>query len=123
MVARLTRNSNGGAPGFSTAPTKKVRARLDPAAGEVAAAAKGLRHRDQLGAVEVEDALGLRLVPGGHVITGQAADVLDPVHRRAHQVRLQREPVAVAAAELHDGLDSRALHADRHRERRGVGVR
>ncbi len=49
-------------------------------------------------------------------------DVLDPVHRRAHQVGLQRQPVAVAADELHDRLGADLLQPDRDRQRRDVGV-
>ena len=85
-----------------------------------------LRHRgaerEQLDRVEVEDAPRLGLVAGGDVVAGEAADVLDPVQRRAGDLGLEREAVAVAARELHDGLHPELLQRDRDGERRGVRV-
>ena len=82
-----------------------------------------LRQRDQLRTVEIEHAACLGLVAGGHVVAGQAADVLHPVHRRAHQLGLEREPVAVAAGQLHHRLDAGLDQPDGDRQRRGVRVR
>ena len=72
--------------------------------------------------VEVEDPARLGLVAGGDVVAGQAADVLDAVQRRAHDVGLEREAVAVAADELEDGSAPQSLDRERQGERRGVGV-
>src|SRR3954454_17300065 len=81
---------------------EEMRRRLDRPSAQVAAGGDRARGREQLRAVEVEDAPGLGLVAGAHVIACQAADVLDAVRRRADDLRLEREPVAVAAHELHD---------------------
>src|SRR5207244_2400788 len=74
---------------------EELRRRVDLAAREI----RALRHRgterEQLDRVEVEHAPCLRLVAGGHVVAGQAADVLDAVQRGARYLRLEREPVAV----------------------------
>jgi hypothetical protein len=96
---------------------------LQRAPGEVAALGQHAGHGEELRAVEVEDAPGLGLVPGRHVVAGEGDHVLDAVHRGADDVGLQREPIAVAADELHDRLDAALLQSDRHRERRGVRVR
>ena len=96
---------------------EEVRRRVDRAAGEVATAADRPRGREQLWAVEVEDAARLGLVAGGDVVAGQAADVLDPVQRGADDVGLQAEPVPVAADELHDRLRPQLLQRDRNRQR------
>src|SRR6476646_8088633 len=93
------------------------RRRVELAAREVAAVAHRLGGRNQLNRVEVEDAPRLRLVTGGDVVPGQAADVLDPVQRGARDVGLQREPVAVATDQLHDRLHVELLQGDRDRER------
>ena len=58
---------------------EEVRRRVERAPGEVAAACHRLRGREQLQAVEVEHAARLGLVAGGHVVAGEAAEVLDPV--------------------------------------------
>jgi hypothetical protein len=102
---------------------QELRMRRDPPARQIPPLGEGPRHRDQLGAVDVEDVLGLGLIPGGHIVTGQTADVLDPVHRRAHQVGLQSQPVSIAAGELHDRLHAGAAHPDGHREGRRVRMR
>jgi hypothetical protein len=114
MSARSTRYSIGGAAGFSTAPTKSR--------GQVAPVGHRAGQRDELGAVEVEDALGLGLVAGGHVIAGQGHEVHDAVQRGAGDLGLQGQAIAVAADELHDRLDAALLQGDGHRERRRVGV-
>ena len=97
---------------------EEVRRRIDRAAGEVAALRDPAGRREQLRAVEVEDAPRLGLVAGGDVVAGQAADVLDPVQRRADDLGLEREAVAVAADELETG--SIAARLDRDRERRAA---
>ncbi len=96
---------------------------LQRPSGEVAALGQHAGEGDELGAVEVEDAAGLGLVAGRHVVAGEGDQVLDAVHRGADDVGLQREPIAVAADELHDRLDAALLQGDGHRERRGVRVR
>jgi len=58
---------------------EEVRRRVERAPGEVAADCHRLRGRQQLQAVEVEHAARLGLVAGGHVVAGEAAEVLDPV--------------------------------------------
>src|SRR5581483_3401462 len=96
---------------------EEVRRRTDVAAGEVGAVRHLLRRREELDGVEVEDAPRLGLVAGGDVVTGEAEDVLDPVQRGAGELGLQREAVAVAAGELHDGLHPELLQRDRDRKR------
>src|SRR5581483_11870253 len=71
----------------------------------------------------VDDTPRLGLVARGDVVAGEAADVLDPVQRRPGDLRLQGEPVPVAADELHDRLHPQLLERDRDRERRRVRVR
>ncbi len=102
---------------------EEVRRRLDHAAREVLAARDRGRRDDQLRAVEVEDAARLLLVARGDVVTGQAADVLDAVQGGADDVGLDREPVLVAADDLHDRLDVELLERDRDRDVGGVRVR
>ena len=102
---------------------EEPRRRLDLAAREVGARRHRRRGGEQLDAVEVEHAPRLGLVARGHVVAGQAADVLDPVQAGPRDLGLEREAVAVAADELHDRLHPELLQRDRDRERRGVRVR
>src|SRR5204863_5651249 len=78
---------------------------------------------DELRTVEVEDPPRLRLVAGGDVVAGEAADVLDPVQCGSDDVGLDGEPVLVPADDLHDGFDAEQPYGDRHRDVRGVCVR
>src|SRR3954451_17860972 len=109
--------------GVLDGPDEEPRGRLEDAAREVAAGGERARHRDELGRVEVEDAARLGLVAGRDVVAGHAADVLDAVHRRADDLALEVQAVAVTARELHDGLDATVLERDRHGQGGGVGVR
>ncbi len=102
---------------------KEVRRRVDRASGEVRAVRHRAAEREQLDRVEVEDASCLGLVAGGDVVAGEAADVLDAVQRGAGDLGLERDAVAVAAGELHDGLHAELLECDRDGERRRVRVR
>ena len=72
--------------------------------------------------VDVEDRLGLRVVARGHVIAGQQEDIARPESRGSQEVRLQRQPVPVAAGELDDRLHPRLRHERPGRERRQVRV-
>src|SRR5579864_1593199 len=102
---------------------EEARRRVDPAAGEI----RAVRHRDtereQLDRVEVEDAARLGLVAGGDIVAGEAADVLDAVQGRAGDLGLERDAVAVAARELHDGLHPELLERDGDGKRRRVRMR
>src|SRR5512133_1463520 len=110
---------DGRRPGVLDGADEEARRGVERPAGQVAAVGQHARECDELGAVEVEDALGLGLVAGADVVAGQRGHVLDAVHRRAHEVGLQREPIAVAADELHDRLDPGLLQRDGHGEWRG----
>src|SRR3954454_18904774 len=102
---------------------EELRCRIDLLAGEILPSSHPLGDADELDRVEVEDAPSFRLVTRGDVVTGPAADVLDPVQRRTCDVRLQREPVPVAAGQLHDGLHTELPQRDGHREWRCVCMR
>ncbi len=100
---------------------EQARGRLDRAAGQVPARRERRRDADELRAVEVEDAPRLRLVPGGHVVAGEAADVLDAVQRGADDVRLAGQAVLVAAHDLQHRLRAAAQEGDRDGDVRGMG--
>jgi hypothetical protein len=74
-------------------------------------AAHRLRHGEQALAVEVVHRLRLGLVADLGVVAAEDEDVVDAERRRAEDVALQREPVAVAAGHLEDRLDA-ALHEE-----------
>src|SRR2546423_1085403 len=101
---------------------EELRRRVNLAPGEIRAARHGAAEREQLDRVEVEDAPCLGLVAGGHVVAGQAEDVLDPVQRRPGDLRLEREAVPVAARQLHDRLHPQLGERDRNPEGRGMRV-
>ncbi len=61
---------------------------------------------------DVEHRLGVGLVAGLRVVAGQDQQVVHPGRRRAHQIGLQRNAIAVAAGELQDRLDA-VLHHER----------
>ena len=101
-----------------------VRRQGKPAAAEQQAfVAHDRRGAEQLRRVEVKDALGFRLVAGGHVIACEAQDVLHAERRRAEQVALQGDAVAVTARHLEHGFVSGADEQRAHAEARHVGVR
>src|SRR5487761_1120957 len=102
---------------------EQMRRGVDRASGEIPAVRHRAAEREQLDGIEVEDAARLGLVAGGDVVAGEAADVLDPVQRGAGDLGLERDAVAVAAGELHDGLHAELLERDRDGERRCVRVR
>ncbi len=72
------------------------------AAEENAFVAHDARRAQQLDGVEVKDALRFRLVPGGDVVAGDAEDVVHAHRRRAEQIALNGDAVAVAAGDLED---------------------
>src|SRR5919109_4982510 len=81
-------------------PDEQPRRGVEDAPGEVAPLGEHARYRDQLRAIEVEHAARLGLVAGDHVVARHAADVLDAVQRRADDLGLEIEAVAVAAGGL-----------------------
>ncbi len=62
------------------------------------------RRAQQLDGVEIENALGLRLVAHRHVVPRQAEHVAHAHRRRAQQITLNGNAVAVAARDLKDRL-------------------
>src|SRR6185312_5230285 len=103
-------------PGVLDGAEEQPRRGLHRPSGEVAPLGQHARDGEELRAVEVEDAAGLGLVTRRHVVAGEGDHVLDAVQRGADDVGLQREPIAVAADELHDRLDAALLQGDGHRE-------
>ena len=87
------------------------------ARGQFAAVADADRGRDQRAGVEIEHRLRLRLIARARVVAAQHQQVADAERRRAEQVALQRDPVAVAAGELQHRLDAALVqdHGRRHR--------
>jgi hypothetical protein len=57
-----------------------------------------------LNGVKIKDALGLGLVAGGHVVAGQAEHILHPHCRRAQNIALNGNAIAVAATYLQDSF-------------------
>ena len=102
--------SFGGSIGMSAAPMKKsaLPVTLRPE-GNSPALADADRGRDQGAGIEVEHRLGVGLVARGRIVAAQHQQVADAERRRAEQVALQREPVAVAAGQLQHRLDAVAL--------------
>ncbi len=98
----------GGANGFSMAPmSQSGRDAERPPGQQQALVAHGAGGLDEADAVEVEHGLGAGVVAEPGVVAGHQQHVRDAQRARRDQVRLQREPVAVAAGELHDRLDPR----------------
>src|SRR5262249_15853451 len=86
--------------------------------GKLALVAQLARHGRQRGRIDVEHRLGLRLVAGLRVVTGEAQEVVHATGGGAHEIGLQRNAVAIAAGELEDGRDTRAREQGR-RDRGG----
>ncbi len=61
----------------------------------------------ELHAVQVEHRVGVRVITEFRVVAGHQQHVRDAHGGGGEQVGLERQPVAVAAGELHDRLDSR----------------
>ncbi|MEZ4635305.1 MAG: HAMP domain-containing sensor histidine kinase [Caldilineaceae bacterium] len=75
------------------------RGQLAPAE-EDAVFAHRARRLEQLDRIEVEDAPRLGLIPGADVVTCEAEDILHAHRRRAQQITLHGDAVAVATAHL-----------------------
>ena len=96
----------------------------DLAAGrEFTLVAQALRGFDQRPRVDIEHRLGVGLVAGLRVVAGEHQEVVDAERRRAHEVALQRDAVAVAAGELQDRLDARPEEERRRGKRAHVRPR
>src|SRR5262249_42795425 len=107
----------GGSIGASAAPRKK---RAWPATLRPEGSSP-LSRRSRAMAVSVVEStssLGLRLVAGLRVVAGEAQEVAHAAGGGAHELGLQRNPVAVAAGGLGDGLDA-AARGPRRRDRGG----
>ena len=98
------------------------RRRVERSSGEVVARSQSGCHADELRPVQIEDAPGFGLVARGHVVPGQAADVLDAVERGADDVGLAGNPVLVPAHDLQDRLDARLNECDCRGDVRDVRV-
>ena len=70
----------------------------------------------QLRGVQVEDALGLRVVARARVVPSHDEQVLEPQRPGREQVGLERQPVPVAAGLLEDRLDTHVEHDARGRQ-------
>ncbi len=81
---------------------------------QFAAVADRDRGFDQRAGIEIEHRFGIRLIARARVVAAQHQQVADAERRRAEQVALQGEPVAVAASELQHRLDA-GLMQDRGR--------
>jgi hypothetical protein len=81
---------------------------------------RGLRQR--LG-VEIEHRLGVGLITGGRLVAGQHQEIADPERRRAHEVALQPDAVAVPAGQLQDRLNPGVMQDSGRCQRAHVGAR
>ena len=79
------------------------------AGGQFAAIANADRGLDQRAGIEIEHGLGVRLIARGRIVAAQHQKIAQAERRRAEQVALQREAIAVAAGELQHRLDAAAL--------------
>ena len=100
-----------------SAPPRKKSARAgDLAAGrQFAGVAQPPRGLQQLARIEIEHRLGVGLIAGARIVAAQHQQIAHAGRRRAQQIALQRDAVAVAAGELKDRLDALL---DQHRRRR-----
>ncbi len=80
-------------------------------------------HPRQVERIDVVDCLGMGMVAHDHVIPAERQHRVDAKRCRADQVRLQRQPVAVAAGELEHRLQSRLLDHNARRQTRHVDAR
>src|SRR5258708_8112388 len=82
-----------------------------------------MRGREQGRRIQIENRLGVRLVPELRVVAAQRENIADAERCGAEQLALKGDAVAVAAGDLQNGLDA-ALHQEvRRREARHVGLR
>ena len=86
-----------------------------------------LEHRNELDGVDVVDVLRHRVIAELLVVAGEANEIVDAVGRRAENVGLHGDAVAVPADHLHDGvhalvLDDQGRGERRHADHRGLVV-
>ena len=121
FAARRTRYSYRRGAGVLDGAEEEVRRRARSRARTGTARASSTAcDLQQLRAVEVEHPPASGSLPALTSSPVMQRDVLIAVHRRAHQLGLEAETVAVPAAELHDRLGAGLEQADRDRQRRDV---
>jgi hypothetical protein len=124
LASRSARCSSGGTIGFSPAPnsTRGEKLTLRPLwkAMLVAQHAADFEQRHR---IQVEHRLGLRMIARLYAIAGQAQHVAHPHRRAAQDVALDRDPVAVAAGDLHHRRVADARQQCAHRQARHVAIR
>ncbi len=93
------------------------------AGGKLAAVAHADRGLNQRTGIEIEHRLGVGLIARARIVAAQHQKVADAERRRADQVALQREPVAVAAGQLQHRLDAVLVQDRRGGERTHMRAR
>ena len=78
---------------------------------------------EQRHAIQIEHRLGLRMIAGLHAVAGQAQHVAHAHRRTAQNIALNRDPVLVAAGNLHDRRIADARQQRANRETRHMAVR
>src|SRR5689334_12499633 len=84
---------------------KEIKIAADlPASGKLAYVPQASRGIEQRARIEIKDRLGVGLIPGARIVTTQHQEIAYARRRRAQQIALQRNSVAIAASQLKDGL-------------------
>ena len=125
FASRCGRQSNGGANGFSAAPKNTRGANVSLRPLWKRCSSRSVRPMSSsVSAVEIEHRLGLRMVAAAHTVAGEAQHVADAHRGAAQDVALDRDPVAVAARDLHHGrvADARQQRADGEARHVAVGA-
>ena len=72
---------------------------------------------DQRLRIDVEHRLGVGLIAGFRIVTGEKEEITDAERGRPHQFALQRDAVFIAAGDLENRFDAGADQEARGRER------
>ena len=73
-------------------------------AGHVVPIVQSLHKLHHLNRIKIVDRFGFLVITDGRVIAGEAQNISNPQHVRAHQIRLHRDPIAITTGQLHHGI-------------------
>ena len=71
-----------------------------------------------ISADQIQHVLSVRMIADLGVIAGHTQKVLDPAHRAAQHIGLNRDPIAMLAGHLHNRLDPQLAHHHARAQRR-----
>ena len=98
---------------------RKRRRTIQLIAGHIVPVVEPLHELHDLNGIQVVDRLGLFMISDGWIVPGEAENIADAEHGRAHEIRLYPDPIPIAAGHLHDRIMAEFVEKSADRQRPG----